>query len=274
MAYEGPHPFPVPSGGTGATTLTAHAVLVGEGTSSIVAVGPSATAGQLLIGAGVSADPSFVTPTVGTGLSLTTNASTLSYAISAPVSIANGGTDATSFSTSNGIVKYDGTRLVSSSTFTLNSSNYANNSSQPLVSAYVNTSVNNVTGDGTNYTVLFNTVLVNNSSSYVSGSGVFTAPVAGNYLVTGSIGLTGLGAADTAGIILVGFTARTYQMTAMNYGAIRDVNNNLVVPFSVISPMAISDQVLIGVQVSNGTKNIGVLGSANPLTFLGIYLLS
>lgn len=46
-------------------TFTAHAVLVGEGTSSIVAVGSSA-AGQLLQGAGASSDPAFTaTPTLG-----------------------------------------------------------------------------------------------------------------------------------------------------------------------------------------------------------------
>jgi hypothetical protein len=48
----------VPKGGTGDTTLTAHGVLVGEGTSA-VAVTAAGTAGQLLIGQGATSDPVF-----------------------------------------------------------------------------------------------------------------------------------------------------------------------------------------------------------------------
>jgi hypothetical protein len=44
-------------------TYTAHGVLVGEGTSSIVAVGPSATTGQILQSQGSSSDPAFSTAT-------------------------------------------------------------------------------------------------------------------------------------------------------------------------------------------------------------------
>lgn len=56
---------PVANGGTGANTLTAHGVLVGEGTSS-VAVTSAGTAGQILTSNGASADPTFQT-VVGTG---------------------------------------------------------------------------------------------------------------------------------------------------------------------------------------------------------------
>ena len=44
-------------------TYTAHSVLIGEGTSSIVGVGPTATAGQILQSQGSSSDPAFSTAT-------------------------------------------------------------------------------------------------------------------------------------------------------------------------------------------------------------------
>lgn len=93
-AYKRVSPQPVAEGGTGATTLTAHGVLLGEGTSAITptAVG---TNGQVLVGSS-AADPGWVTPTAGTGLSVTANASTHSYALSTPVTVANGGTGDTS----------------------------------------------------------------------------------------------------------------------------------------------------------------------------------
>lgn len=51
-------PVGVPLGGTGQATLTAHAVLVGEGASGIAQIGPGAV-GLPLLGAGAGADPAF-----------------------------------------------------------------------------------------------------------------------------------------------------------------------------------------------------------------------
>lgn len=99
----------VAGGGTGATTLTTDGVLIGNGTSPITAT-TAGTNGQVLLGTTAGA-PTFVTPTSGSGLSVTANATTLSYAISAPVSIANGGTNATSMTNTYGVVYYDGTKL-------------------------------------------------------------------------------------------------------------------------------------------------------------------
>ncbi|WP_157661702.1 hypothetical protein [Burkholderia ubonensis] len=50
-------------GGTGLTTITAHGVMLGEGTGNVATVGPSATIGQALISQGLSADPIFGYPT-------------------------------------------------------------------------------------------------------------------------------------------------------------------------------------------------------------------
>jgi hypothetical protein len=49
----------VAGGGTGRTSLTQYAVLIGEGTGPIDQVAPSATAGLALVSAGSSADPAF-----------------------------------------------------------------------------------------------------------------------------------------------------------------------------------------------------------------------
>ncbi len=100
----------VPGGGTGQTSFTAHTVLLGEGASSIASAGPG-NAGQILVAAGASADPAFVTPTAGTGLSLSSNSTTLQYSLSVPVAIASGGTNATSMANTDGVVYFDGTKL-------------------------------------------------------------------------------------------------------------------------------------------------------------------
>lgn len=57
--------LPVASGGTGRTSLTDHAILVGSGVAAVDFVGPAA-AGTVLQGAGASADPAFSSiPTLG-----------------------------------------------------------------------------------------------------------------------------------------------------------------------------------------------------------------
>ncbi len=57
----------VAGGGTGRTTLTANAVLVGNGTTQITLVGTSATQGVALVSQGSGADPAFATVVVAGG---------------------------------------------------------------------------------------------------------------------------------------------------------------------------------------------------------------
>lgn len=62
------NPIQVALGGTGAATLTAHGVLVGEGTSAVTALS-AATTGQVLIGS-TGADPAFGSIGVNSGLTV------------------------------------------------------------------------------------------------------------------------------------------------------------------------------------------------------------
>lgn len=58
MSYLGPTPLPVPIGGSGASSLTNHGVVLGQGVSP-VAVTSAGVAGQVLTSNGPAADPSF-----------------------------------------------------------------------------------------------------------------------------------------------------------------------------------------------------------------------
>jgi hypothetical protein len=89
----------VGNGGTGAATLTAHGVVLGNGTSA-VAVTSAGTAGQPLLSGGASADPSFGALDISTS------------AVTGTLPIARGGTNATSFTTSR-CLRFDGTSIVS-----------------------------------------------------------------------------------------------------------------------------------------------------------------
>lgn len=71
-------PVSVANGGTGDSTLTAHGVLLGEGTSAVAITAAGAT-GTVLRGAGASADPTFGAVNLGTDVTST-------------LPVANGGT--------------------------------------------------------------------------------------------------------------------------------------------------------------------------------------
>jgi hypothetical protein len=188
------------------------------------------------------------------------------------LAIADGGTNASSFSTSTGIVKYDGTSLVSSSTAKIDASNRMTNPSQTLATAYVNANVNNQTGDGTVYTIIFNSTVINQGSAFNTGTGTFTAPITANYLISGSVGIGNLGALHTAGIISIISTGNTFETAAFNYGAMRDANNNLVLPIAgIVVPMTANDTLIIKVTVAGSTKTVGVL-DANT-TWVSVMLL-
>lgn len=98
--------------GTGTISTVAptnHAVQIGNGSSTLSSVSVG-TNGQILVAA-TTADPTWVTPAAGTGLSITTNATTLSYALSTPVSVANGGTGASTF-TAHSVLLGQGTSAI------------------------------------------------------------------------------------------------------------------------------------------------------------------
>lgn len=77
-------PVTVPNGGTGDATLTAHGVLIGEGTSPVAVTTPG-TNGQALLGS-TGADPVFATLTsTGGTITFTTGAGTLNIESTAAV---------------------------------------------------------------------------------------------------------------------------------------------------------------------------------------------
>ena len=179
------------------------------------------------------------------------------------VPIAAGGTNATSLSTSNGIVKYDGTRLVTSSAATLSSANQYVNTSQPACSTWLLTGIADVTGDGTTYTLIFDNEPYDQGSNYDLATGIFTSPVQGLYLVTFSVTLTGITSSHTTGTITLD-TASSFNVNeelvfnpfAISTGGICSFTINTVFKLQV------SGTITPKISVSGGTKVVDIQGAA------------
>jgi hypothetical protein len=121
-------PLTVANGGTGDTTLTAHGVLLGEGTSAIVATAVGAT-GQALVG-NTGADPTWTgspsfsgSVTAATGLTVTaggaaiTGLTTINNSGAAATTIGTGGTGAVNIGNATGNTAVTGS-LTASTTLT------------------------------------------------------------------------------------------------------------------------------------------------------------
>jgi hypothetical protein len=195
--------------------------------------------------------------------------------VSGTLAIANGGSNATSFTQSNGIVTYNGTRLVNYAGPQLSSGGVYTNTSQPCFNAVLSASTSaNVTGDGTTYTVLCDTIGVNQGTNYSAGTGIFTAPVTGTYIFSGSVNVapTNLSVAYTQGFIQIATSSQTYISGLLNYGVVFTTATGVCQSISVVAKMSANDTASLQVRVSGSTKSLGVEGGIGSTFFSGCLL--
>lgn len=292
---------------------TNHTVQVGTGTVGLTQVGPG-SAGQVLLSGGAAADPSYVTPTAtgGGGLVVTTNASTLSYGISAPVSIANGGTNATSFATTDGTVIYDGTRLVTTATGTTGQVLTSNGAGvaptyktfggvagTEAFSAVNATEVHNAFGTVDAFanavpyylgTSLELSVLYDNGFNFFPGDGVgtaafYTAPASGIYVFSFGVASRNddfLHVVPTFIVSLITTTARKYYTNVTTYTPTSSPSAfNTTFPMTITADMTIGDTATFAVlSIQGGTDSVkpySVYGdgtTTNLYTYISGYRLA
>lgn len=264
----------IPIGSTGTTpvlaTITAGANITVTNGAGAITIAASSGGISTINGDSGSVTGSTVTVSGGsTGLTTSCSGTTLS--LTGTLAIANGGTNATSMSTSTGIVKYDGTRLVTSSTAKIDSSNRTTNSSQPAFNAYNSNSPANVTGDGTTYKVAFDTTIFDQASNFNTSTYTFTAPIAGKYQFNATIGGYNLGAGHTIGLFQLVTTAQTYGAGYGNWatGGGAASNGVKLESASWIVTMSANDTAYVQFGVYNSTKTVGLEGGAGNASFSG-----
>ena len=149
----------------------------------------------------------------------------------------------------------------------------SSSTTQPQFQAYNNTSVANVTGDGTNFDITFNTVDYDIGGGFASPN--YTLPQDGTYLFNASIVLTGLTSSHTSGqIYMKSSTGETQYGMRFNPWEMSDGGNVAIETNGQFKGSA-GDQISLTVQVSNGTKVVNIYGAAltsEPSSFQGILL--
>lgn len=135
----------------------------------------------------------------------------------------------------------------------------------PAFLAYLNTTITNVTGAGTNYTVIFDTEVYDQSGDFNLGTGAFIAPVQGRYLFSCSVRMAGVEAAMTQRIIQLITSNRSYgYLDLFAFGAAANCTQVL----SVLADMDAGDSAIVRVTYSNGAGDTAdVVGAATPYTY-------
>lgn len=275
----------------GTTALTQYYVVSGASSNTVNNIAPS-TSGYVLTSNGASSQPTFQAPgsssiitltgdsgggLTGSSFTITGGTTGLTFAgagttltLGGTLAIADGGTDATSFGTTHGIVVYNGTSLVNYAGPQISTSGYATNSAQPCFSAYLNTGVTNKTGDGTRYTVLFDTVSFDNTTSYATGTGLFTVPVTGHYIFMTSLVISGLTSSHTTGQIFINYPMDNVYQNFYNMSSGGLLNIQTVTPILYLTA---TTTIGVALTVSGGTKAVSLTGSIS-CNFSGFMLFA
>lgn len=137
---------------------------------------------------------------------------------------------------------------------------------QPLQPSFLATNsvgANNVTGDGTVYTVLWGNEIFDQGSDFASNT--FTAPVTGIYLLSASVTIGPILVTHQNRNIIIHTSNRNYYF---NFSFLL-AEDSQTLHVSTLADMDASDTADIQIQVTNGTKTVGVIADPTLNYFSG-----
>lgn len=128
-----------------------------------------------------------------------------------------------------------------------------------------------VTGNGTTYTILFDSEDMDPGSNYATGTGVYTAPSTGAYNFEIAIGIAVGAAAQTQGILRLVTSARTYRWDFDPYTTRNSASGVSTISVSKICDMAANDTAYVTLQISGGPGDSAiVVGNTLTSAFSGV----
>ena len=149
-------------------------------------------------------------------------------------------------------------------------------SASPIFLAQLSTTQDNVTGEGTSYTIVYDSIIENIGSAYNSSTGEFTAPYTGLYSFTICTTFYQIMSGNTFGSIVLSGTGISRKLWDGNPYNVSDADGTVGTSGTTIINLTSGDTVKTVITVSNNaTKNIAVYGDLFQATsFMGYFLVS
>lgn len=208
------------------------------------------TSGQPLLSAGASA-PGYGNLAVGAGgTGLTTL--TTAYGVVCAGTTPTGALQNAGAGTAGQVLTSGGASALPS---------YQNASSATKFISTLSATGTNLTGDGTQYTLVCNTVTLNTGSGYAGGTGIFTAPSTGTYFFTFNIFLSNLIATHTNVYVYFQIvTVSSDRVISLNPYITQNSSGEFGISGSIVKSMTASQTAKVIIAVSGGTKTVSVVG--------------
>ena len=144
------------------------------------------------------------------------------------------------------------------------------NPNQPAFLATLGSTIVNVTGDDTVYTIVFDNEVFDQGANF-NGTTTFTAPVTGKYPLSASAMISGMLATHGYCIVQIVTSNRTYR--AYLGSAAMNIFDPWTVFLSVLADMDAGDTATVTVAVGTDTKVADVVGHATtPATYFSGHL--
>ena len=145
---------------------------------------------------------------------------------------------------------------------------------QPSFSAYLSATKSNVTGDGTSYTIIFDTTTKNVGSYYNAATGVFTAPITGTYAFNAYVYISNANIAHTVYTLTFVAGGNSYRCYTINPSPILYSNTTMSLSGYVIVPLTSGQTCSVVLTMSGSTKTVSVnnVGDISGTAFSGFLL--
>ncbi|MFI5332582.1 MAG: hypothetical protein ACHQVS_00605 [Candidatus Babeliales bacterium] len=249
-------------GNTNSTSVTLIGpVNINTSSTNSTAIGSTSNSGTISIGNTSSGAIAIDCGTAGITVGATANAHSSTFG--------------STITTSSTIIRSGSGNITNNTGFTVNSGGVNYNTKQPAFLAYLSAPVTDVTGDGTTYTVAFNTTLYDQASNFNTGTFTFTAPITGIYCLQSSLIWTGLTVAHTNAFNFIVTTGTVYMFGYQNPGINRSSSNTLQTNNTVLAKMSAGDTATVTTRVLNSTLVVGLdqNGSGDPRTTFSGFLV-
>ena len=174
--------------------------------------------------------------------------------------------------TADPFVISQGTALGTNNVMSVATSGEINYPLQPAFEAYLTNTVTNATGDGTNYTIIFDTEVFDQGGDFNLAASTFTAPVTGRYQINLGVKAQG-GSGITAGFVNIVTTSVTFRNSIMLLITAGQCQST----YSQLLNFTAADTLTVSIQITDsGGKVVDISGttSSQPQTYLSGYLVA